>query len=81
MLLVTAVAAVVSASSVAQAQTTCAANAGITIAGNDGVGGTGGTAPLGPMFTGVSSAAGAIVSSIEAANSIFLTQSTAFVSA
>ena len=71
--LVGALAAMVSASSVAQAQTTCAANVGITI--------NRGTAPLGPMFSGVSSAAGAIVSSIEAANSIFLTQSTAFVSA
>jgi opacity protein-like surface antigen len=36
---------------------------------------------FGPLFSGGSSAAAAIISSIEAANSVFLTQSSAFVSA
>src|SRR5262249_48453058 len=40
-----------------------------------------GPTSFGSMFSGVSSAAAAIISSIEASNSIFLTQSTAFVSA
>jgi outer membrane autotransporter protein len=77
-----AVAAVVSASSavqaqVAPAQPSCGGAAIFNAPNGDGTTPT----PLGPTFSGASSAAAAIISSIEASNSVFLTQSTAFVSA
>jgi len=69
---IAAVAGLASASSEALAQ--CAGSAIFTNS-------IGNTTPMGPVFSGGASAAAAIISSIEATNSIFLTQSTAFVSA
>src|ERR1700730_7516630 len=71
---ITAVAGVASTSSEALAQA-CGGGAGITF--NDGESHT----PLAPVFSGGATAAAAIISSIEASNSIFLTQSNAFISA
>src|SRR5262252_379150 len=75
---ITAVAGMASASSEAMAQT-CADAANVTFfnATNSSTV----TTAIGPVFSAGSSAAAAIISSIEASNSIFLTQSTAFVSA
>jgi outer membrane autotransporter protein len=67
-MLFVAIAAAVSASSAAQAQTAVAVI-------NEGVG------RLVPLLCGAASAAAEVLSSSEASNSIFLTQSTAFVSA
>jgi outer membrane autotransporter protein len=70
---VAAVTGMASVSSEALAQAACANNT--TFAQNSI------STQMGPVFSGSSSAAAAIISSIEASNSIFLTQSTAFVSA
>ena len=74
---VAAVAGMATISSEAFAQTCAdAANLHVGVVGRGGF-----ITPMGPVFSGGASAAGAIISSIEAANSVFLTQSTAFISA
>src|SRR3984893_3448391 len=71
---ITAVAGMASASSEALAQA-CGGGASISSNFSDF------STPMGPVFAGGATAAGAIISSIEASNSVFLTQSNAFVSA
>jgi outer membrane autotransporter protein len=74
---ITAVAGMASTSSEALAQA-CGGGAGLTFFNNNS---NRVTTPLGPVFSGGATAAGAIISSIEASNSVFLTQSNAFISA
>jgi outer membrane autotransporter protein len=74
---ITTIVGVASTSSEALAQA-CGGGASISFSGPDE---STVTTQLGPVFSGGATAAAAIVSSIEASNSIFLTQSNAFVSA